>query len=180
MTTLAAIERQKAELLASIEHWPVNRLVFRPSHEAWCAIEVLDHLVKVESEVIKAARRGLLNPHSIGVRDRLGFLFLDRVFRSRTRVKVPRSATRVLPDLTCTLDTLRERWLGTRTDLARLLAQVEPAELELGVFRHPVSGWMSVPQILRFFSAHIQHHGYQLARIRATSEGTFQSLSGVA
>lgn len=180
MTTFATIERQKAELLASIEQWSEHRLAFRPAHDAWCAIEVLDHLVKVESEVITATRRGLLSPHPIGLRDRLGFFFLDRVFRSKTKVKVPRSATKVLPDLTCTLDMLRERWLSTRTDLARLLAQLEPAELELGVFRHPVSGWMSVPHILRFFSAHIQHHGYQLARIRVASEGTVYSMSGVA
>lgn len=180
MTTFAAIELQKAELLASIEHWPEHRLAFRPARDAWCAIEVVDHVVKVESEVIIAARRGLRSPHPIGARDRLGFFFLDRVFRSRTKVKVPRSATKVLPDRTCTLDMLRERWRDTRTELSRLLAHLEPAELELGVFRHPVSGWMSVPQILRFFSAHMQHHGYQLDRVRAASEGDVHSMSGVA
>jgi len=39
---------------------------------------------------------------------------------------------------------------------------------------------MSAPQILRFFSAHMQHHGYQLDRVRAASEGDVRSMSGVA
>jgi len=168
---LIMIERQKAETLALIESWPPARLAYRPDAGAWSANEVLDHLVKVEGEILAAAREGLQNPHRLGVRDRLGFLFIDRVFRSPRRVKVPASASQVLPDPNATLVDIRERWDNTREDLTVFLSQLTPAQLQGGVFRHPVSGWMSVPQILRFFSAHIQHHGFQLTRLRTGSEG---------
>ncbi|MEP7066202.1 MAG: DinB family protein [Gemmatimonadota bacterium] len=176
--TFASIEGQKTEILGLIERWPASRLAYRQSEDAWCALHVIDHLVKVESGVIAEARRGLLSPQRITVRDRLGFFFLDRAFRSRMKVKVPPSATRVLPDLTCSLEVLRERWRDSRTELAQLLARGKPAELELGVFRHPVSGLMNIPQILRFFSAHIHHHGYQIARIAEASERTVEFPSG--
>src|SRR6187549_2684470 len=107
---LIMIERQKAETLALIESWPPARLVYRPAAGAWPANEVLDHLVKVEREILAAARERLQNPHRLGVRDRLGFLLIDRVFRSPRRVKVPASATQVLPDPNATLVAIRERW----------------------------------------------------------------------
>lgn len=167
----AKLERQKAETLGLIEDWSASRLAYRPAADAWSAIEVLDHVVKVESGIIAAARRGLQKPHRIGLRDRVGFLFIERVFRSRRRVKVPSSAPQVLPDSNATPAAVRERWAESRDDLALLLAQVTPDQLRAGVFRHPVSGWMSLPQILRFFSVHIRHHGFQLARLGAASEG---------
>ena len=92
-TMLAIIERQKAETLDLIESWPPARLAYRPAAGAWSANEVLDHLVKVEGEILAAARERLQNPHRLGVRDRLGFLFIDRVFRSPAAVARTRRGT---------------------------------------------------------------------------------------
>ena len=157
-------------MLASLAGWSEVRLAYRPANNAWSAIEMLDHIVKVESEITAATRKGLQKPHQLSARDRLGFLFLDRIFRSKLRVKVPGSARNVLPDLSPNVGVVVQRWDLGRRELAQLVANVDPDQLDAGVFRHPVSGWMSLPQVLRFFSAHIQHHGFQLARIRGASE----------
>jgi hypothetical protein len=61
-------------------------------------------------------------------------------------------------------------WDATRRDLARFLDRVpalRPDQQRGGVFRHPVAGWMGVPEVLRFFWAHAYHHAFQLARLRA-------------
>ena len=165
MITFGMLEQQKAELLESLRRWPAARTAYRPAADAWSAAEVLDHIVKVETEILAAVRRGLLQPHRIGVRDRVGFWMLDRIFRSDRRVKVPASARKVLPDPNASLAAVAERWDATRRDLARLLEQVPPGEQRAGVFRHPVSGWMTLPQVLRFFWVHVEHHGFQLRRL---------------
>lgn len=86
-------------------------------------------------------------------------------------MKVPSSAAEVLPDPNVNLAAVLQRWDVARKDLAQLLTQTTPDQFGAGVFRHPVSGWMSSLQILSFFSVHIQHHGFQLIRLSTASEG---------
>ena len=171
MTTFDHLEKQKSQTLALLADWSPARLAYRPTADAWSAIQVIDHIVRAESAMVAAARRGLQKPHRIGVRDRLGYLFVYSLFRSARRVKVPGSVAQVLPDANVDFASVRLRWNDAREDLARLLSQVTPDQLRAGVFRHPVIGWMSVPRILGFFAVHIHHHAFQLARIRAASEG---------
>ena len=171
MMPLKQLEEQKAEILSLLDGWSPARLAYRPAPDAWSAVEVLDHLVRAEIGITAAARRGLQQPHAIGLRDRLGFFFLDRIFRSQRRVKVPSSASAVLPDPTVTLPSVIQRWDDTRHELAELLARVTPDQMQAGVFRHPVSGWMNLPNVLSFFSVHLTHHRFQLQRLSTESEG---------
>ncbi len=165
VTTLRTLEQQKAETLDLLRSWPAARLDYRPAPDAWSAAEVVDHIAKVESGIIGAARRGLEKPHRLGVRDRLGFIMIERVFKTPRRVKVPATAPQVLPEPDVSLLTAQARWDATRQELAQLVAEITPGQLRGGVFLHPVSGWMSVPQILRFFSVHVEHHRFQLTRL---------------
>ncbi len=171
VTTISELEQQKTQMLDTLRDWSPARLAYRPAANAWSAVEMLDHIVKVENAITDAARRGLQNPHRIGPRDRLGFLFLDRVFRSNRRVKVPASASLVLPDKDLDLQSVTHRWDASRKELAEFVSGVLPEQMQAGVFRHPVSGWMTVPQILQFFSVHIQHHRFQVDRLRVATEG---------
>jgi hypothetical protein len=166
MTTFASLEGQRREMISMLRDWPAAKLAFRPEPDAWSATEVLDHVVKVEDRITAAARIGLLTPHRIGLRDRLGFLFIDHLFRSTRRVKVPSSVPEVLPDRTSTLHSICDRLDLTRSELPCFLSDLPADRLGVGVFRHPVTGWMTVPQILRFFSVHMKHHGHQLARLQ--------------
>ena len=169
--TFASLEQQKAAALARVDAWSPARLAYRPGPPAWSAVEVLDHVEKVERQILVAVQHGLSQPHRIGVRDRLGFLFLDRLFQSDRRVKVPTSAATVLPDVYVDLVAVRQRWNTTRQDLAHLLTRFPPDSRSLGVFRHPVSGWLSMPQVLRFFSVHLHHHTFQLTHLTNASDG---------
>lgn len=167
MTTFEALEVQRHELLADVGAWTPAQLAYRPSPRAWSAPEVLDHLVRAEAGILAAARDGVRAPHRVGVRDRAGFAFIDWLFRSDRRVRVPASAAGVLPDSAADLAGVRRRWDATRAELGAFLAPLAPEQLGRGVFRHAVSGWMTVPQVLRFFEVHAHHHGFQLARLRA-------------
>ena len=167
--SFARLERQKADILARVADWPADRLASRPVAKEWSAAEVIDHLMKVEHGILAAVRRGVHAPHPVRVADRLRSFLIYLLFRTPYKVRVPRSAPEVLPDQHVVLDAAVTRWNATRIDLLALLYEVDAGALRAGVFRHPVSGWMTLPQVLRFFSAHMHHHMFQLDRLAVRS-----------
>ena len=169
--TLDQLENQKTETLTQLAAWSPARLAYRPEPAEWSATQVLDHIVKTESSIIALTRHNLPKPHRIHLRDRAGVALIDRIFQSDRKVKVPPSASRILPDPDITLEAVVQSWNTARGDLASLLAEATPDQREGGVFRHPIGGWMNLPQVLRFFFVHVQHHGFQLARLRTASAG---------
>lgn len=170
MKDLAQLEAQKRRLLSQVEGWSAARLRCRPSPGAWSAVEVFDHLVKTEEAILAAAKQGLTAPHRIGIRDRLGTLFLQKVFQTDRKVKAPASAPQVLPDQSANLESVLERWQSTRTDFADFQDRLSSDQAHLGIFRHPVCGWMGVPQIRAFFFVHMVHHGFQISRLSSSSQ----------
>jgi hypothetical protein len=90
-TTFDDLERQRGALLADVAGWPAAVIAYRPAADAWTAAEVLDHLVRVEGGILAAAALGLAAAPRRGVRDQLGCAFIDRLFRSDRRVRVPAS-----------------------------------------------------------------------------------------
>ena len=167
MTTFADLEAQRADVLARIDVWPPAAVAARPGPARWSAAEVLDHLVRTERGILDAAVQGLAAPHRRGLRDRVGVQCLDWLFRSDRRVRVPASAeVAVRPASDANVEAVRRDWDTVRLDLVRFLAPLAPGQLTGGVFRHPVAGWMRVPDVLRFFWVHTHHHGFQLARLR--------------
>ena len=170
---LRRLDEQKGAILAEVQGWPEELRAARPGHGEWSALEVLDHLVRTEAGICRVVMEMLPEPQRIGVRDRIGVALVERVFRSRRRVKVPKSVEEfVLPGKGLELDEIAERWDRVRVELARVAECVEGAKCRGGVFRHPVGGWMSFERVLRFFSVHMVHHQYQLERIRTSSART--------
>ena len=165
------LDRQKREILLAVKGWSAARLQFQPSPLDWSAAQVFDHLVKVEAGILALAKLGLADPRRLGLRDRLGYLFIDRVFRSERKVKVPTAASQVLPAPAPDFAVILKEWEQTRQDLAQFCGQLSPEQQRTGIFRHPVTGWMDLPRILGFFSVHIIHHHFQLSRITAASKG---------
>ena len=168
--TVTGLERQKVEILGRVKDWSTDGLAYRPAPEEWSATEVIDHLAKVEQGILAAVRRGMLTPQSVGATDRLRSFLIYLLFRTRARVRVPRAAAEVLPDRRAELAAVVTRWDATRAELLALVNEVDAGALNAGVFRHPVSGWMTLPQVLRFFSVHMHHHEFQLQRIAARAE----------
>src|SRR4051794_23823063 len=110
MTTISELEEQKAKTLAMVEEWPPEWLSYSPEPGEWSAIQVLDHLVRAESGIVAAMRRGLRDPQEIGEKDRAGFAMVERVFLTERRVKAPDATAGAPPGPDVTLEDLRERW----------------------------------------------------------------------
>ena len=165
----AKLETQRIETLGELCDWSPRRASFRPAPGSWSATEVLDHIVKAETGTIDNVRVGLRNPHILGTEDRPRIAALDRALRSDQSFRVPPGADTILPDAHITLPEVAHRWVQARVELGRLLQELAPHDTRCGVFCHPFAGWMTFAEVLNHFSAHLYHHGFQLARLRASS-----------
>ena len=163
------LEAQRSELLAELTLWSPDRLAFRPAPNAWSAVQVLDHIVRCETGTVADIRAGLKHPHPLGPEERPHIAMLDRSLRSDRAFQVPAEAPEIHPGARTTLPGVAERWQQARTGLAALLQPLTPADLEFGVFHHPFAGWMTLPDVLDHLSAHLYHHGFQIARLRESS-----------
>ncbi|MBV8830747.1 MAG: DinB family protein [Acidobacteriaceae bacterium] len=162
-------EFQKQALLERLASWPPETIQYRPAKAAWSAIHVIDHLARVENGLIASLRANLPQGSRLTLGDQIRAFFLIAFMRTPVRVKVPSAAGSTMPAPGSELTGVITEWNTVRSRLKGLLDSVSPSELHRGVFRHPVSGWMTVGQALAFLSAHIRHHKYQLHSIRRKS-----------
>jgi len=89
------------------------------------------------------------------------------------RVKVPPAALTVLPEvITDDASSIATHWEQVRGEMGILLQSLQPNQLGRGLFRHPVSGWMTMRQAIAFLSAHLRHHGYQIDRLKYANRET--------
>lgn len=160
------LTRQKETLLSGLSGLSHAELTWRPEPGVWCALDIVDHLVKVEECFINEIEDNLSLKMPVAPIDRFRAYGIFSVMLSPMRVGVPGSAARMLPGATSSLTQLADRWTDVRIKLAKRLALLAPGEMLFGVLRHPVSGWMDVRLSLVFLSAHLHHHTYQLKRLR--------------
>ena len=163
------LELQKRALLDRIAAWPTEQRQFRPAPGRWSALDIVDHLVRMEETALVGVQTNLPHGHPVRIIDRLSGMLVNGLMRSPIRIRVPAGVPAVLPDGAADLDALGNRWAEIRKEMASLLCLLAQEQLHTGLVRHPVAGWMSILQGMRFLSAHLIHHEYQLDRLERTA-----------
>ena len=79
------------------------------------------------------------------------------------RIKAP--TPQILPNNEIPWGALLSRWDENRRALEAWLLTVDPEVIRTPRFRHPITGWMDVPQALTFVGDHLDHHLIQISRI---------------
>jgi hypothetical protein len=175
----ARLESRKDSMLTGLDSWPQSDLEFCHRPGAWSALQVLDHLQRTEQSILDVMVARIPDSRPASLKDGLGAVFLIGLFLLPSRVTVPGTASEVLPSAAAGLEEISQRWDGTRTELAAVLDGFPFASLRCGVFKHPVSGWMTMPQTLRFLSAHLVHHGYQLRRLESALSARVNDMAAL-
>lgn len=145
------------------------QLRFRPAEGAWSIAEVAQHLLQVESEVVRATsrpdvqRRGRKRT----AKEWIGFWLFQAIVHLNVRIKVPqRVAGRVTPASNPEMNRLWAEWSAVHADLARYLETVGEQDLGQMAFKHPIMGPTKVRDMLPFLRNHFDHHMRQVRRIR--------------
>lgn len=163
------LQREKHAFLSELNGWLPAQVYFRCAG-SWCALEVLDHVVKAERGILADIQRNLVQANYVPLSHRIRSDLLILFMRTPARVRVPGAlAPAVLPGIDLNLPTLIATWNDSQIRIRQWLEEFRGNSHEMAAFYHPVSGWMNVSQALSFIAAHTRHHRYQLARIRKNS-----------
>lgn len=163
---LAAVTGARANVLATVRALDPVQLRHVPAPGSWSIAQVVEHLTLAEELTAKALR----NPRPVerrgsriaaSVRLRIITLFFGKPF---VRARVPSRA--LLPEGSASLDALERRWLEAAADIEAFLRDLPAERRQERLFRHPVTGWLTLGQMLQFHLAHIGHHARQIARIQ--------------
>jgi hypothetical protein len=169
--SFAKFERSKTKLNSRLSTWPEIRLKHRPDSSRWSALQVLDHLVKVERALLSDLKSHLPDGKPVSFKERCGALVVNLVMRSPVRVKVPAGASVVIPNHDEALFATFARWDAIRLEMSSVLDSLSPSQLTRGFCRHPVAGWMTPLAALAFLRCHLRHHLFQIDRIERASSG---------
>jgi hypothetical protein len=161
---LARLESRRRELMAEADRLTAEQLTFRPAPNAWSALDVIEHLVKVEEEIAARVRprspRGLIG--TLKAKAALGAMCV--LFGMRGRIKVPVQG--ILPLGGVTLSDLARRWEAAEAALRERLEGFGDQDWSRPMMRHPLLGLLTPAEGLTFLRWHIGHHRRQIARIR--------------
>lgn len=164
---LGPLQREKDAFLTELDDWLPAQISFRCAPQSWCALEVLDHVVKAERGILADIQWNLAQTKRAPLSHRFRSELLILLMRTPARLEVPGAlSAAVLPGIDLKLPTLIQTWSDSQMRIRQWLEEFRGNTHEMAAFYHPVSGWMSVSQALSFIAAHTRHHRYQLGRIR--------------
>jgi hypothetical protein len=137
----------------------------RPASGGWSRAEIVEHLVRSEGGMVSALAkapspdRPRVFPRGQGLR----FLLLRAALKGGVRIKAPVEG--ILPTGELPWHALLSRWEAQRRALEEWLLGADPRILKDPRFRHPIVGWLTVPQALTFGADHLEHHLAQVGRL---------------
>jgi hypothetical protein len=161
---LRKIDDLRSNLLDEVGALDPQTLKARPIPGKWSILEVVEHLVLSEQDVMN----GIFNPSSLQprkrtLRDRLAFLLVMFILRFPIPVRTPSSG--MVPRGKRSLGELRESWDQNLTALREFVAALDNGGLRQPVFRHPVAGPLTIRHAVAMQEVHLRRHARQIRKL---------------
>ncbi len=154
------IEEQRKNLLDEIAKLNHTQQNFKPAPESWSILQVVNHLLYAETNVVKYMLKkiqGIATVEKAGVQAKFRSLLLNTFLKSPLKFKAPKAAMPVQGEVYI-FENLRKQWNETRAEFAKILDQLNPADAEKLLFKHPISGKFNIYQTMSFMQEHIAHN----------------------
>ena len=161
----AALESRRKKILNQLKTLPQNQLTVKPGSDNWSIVEVIQHLVLVEQQIVRQTNRNPGDPDSDRPprsREALGMVL--EILEKDVRVDVPSASME--PDGQITLDALRTQWKESRGQLSKFFQHLNKESVEAAVFSHPVAGSLNALDMLDLANVHTDYHIRQIEGIQ--------------
>lgn len=152
---VALLDHERANLMAQFERVPVARRTERPGEGEWSAVEIVEHVARVEAGVAKMIAKGGEMPLTATATEMaVARMTPERIAAVRTRGVKLSAPERVRPAGALTSGMVMEQLAGAQAGLRAAFAAADPAVLDGVVFPHPFIG----PLTLRAWAVLVAHH----------------------
>jgi hypothetical protein len=161
----ADLENRRKKILKQLEMPPHNRLNVKPGPDKWSIVEVIQHLVLVEREIVKQTVKNPVaqDPGRVP-RFCEAFETVLEILERDVRIDVPSASME--PDGQITLDDLRTQWEDSRAQLGRFFQGLNKEGADTLVFSHPVAGSLNALDLLHLANVHTDYHIRQVEGIQ--------------
>ena len=167
---LDRIHRRRRDLLGQVAELPADVLTARPAPGKWSILEIIEHLVLAEEDVMgDLARLEDLPASTQRLKHRVSYLAVLAVLRLGIPVKAPSAA--MVPTGTRSLGELREAWDRNHHHLNAFVGGLDRRGASRAIFRHPVTGPLTVAQGIRMLGIHLDAHIRQISRLVRAHRG---------
>jgi DinB family protein len=154
---LQAFNEKRGALLDEMGALDPAKLVAKPLADKWSILEIIEHLVVAEREVLKRLPQpSQLAERERNLKNRFTYLMVMFVLRYGIPVKVPSPA--MVPRGNRSLDELRRLWDENQEWLRAYVARLDPKGFRRAVFEHPVAGPLTVEQAVHMDQVHLDTH----------------------
>lgn len=158
------IETKKA-FLKRIKEKTVEQQAFKPDESSWSMVEVFEHILLSEGGILKYLKKRppAETEYKVGLKSKIAYAAAAQFYKSSGKVKVPIKG--LTPEGKRSLDDLIQESDENNAFIHSIIVDFPEEKLKYSVFKHPVSGAMTMQNTIKFFNNHIVHHVHQLNRL---------------
>ena len=164
-----SLTMKRDALLQKLSSLSAEELNFKAGSDNWSVVEVVEHLVIVEDDLLHQIFRNMMDSlldNSLKSPEK--YKTVIKVMERDIPVDVPDE--RAKPQGRLTLNELLSQWENIRQKLHELLNGMNPENKDSLVYRHPFAGPLDISETLHFFDAHFDNHMRHIDRILAQAK----------
>ena len=163
---LRALDERRCALLDEVEALSADRLTARPRPGKWTILEIVEHLVLAERDVLRnSPEPSRLVERRRDLKARVSYPLVLFVLKYGIPVEVP--SPRMVPTGRASLADLRRDWDESQRWLRSYIDGLDRNGFGRAVFEHPVTGPLTVAQAVRLGQVHVETHARQISRLVA-------------
>jgi uncharacterized damage-inducible protein DinB len=159
------LEDDRKEMFGDLKQYSDELLNKKPGADAWSVAEVLTHVLTAEEYSLKYLQKKVLSKATVGTegfKQKYRWLLVKTVFTFNIKFKAPEV---VVPKIEfTTLADLDARWTALRSDMYKLLDNLDDADADKILWKHALAGNMSLHHMVEFLGMHYHRHKKQVSR----------------
>lgn len=164
---LKSLDQKLVALLHDLKNYSDAKLNEQPKEGAWSILQIMQHLMKAEAGSVAYVQKKLSFEPSLeaaGVKSSFNSIMLGIALSSPFKVKAPDqiSGEHLLTDLT--FWDVAKQWKQQRDELVIYLESLPEDLYSKDVYKHPMTGKMTLASMLSFFNTHVDRHTKQIKK----------------
>lgn len=172
--TLLRLDRELEAWFEQLETYTHEQLNTKARNGGWSAMQCIWHILTSERGTLAYIEKKLSFKPDLpnkGWQDAWRRILLVGYLRSPVKFKAPKGVSDEYFPASSTLVEAKKAWSDHRENLKKSLEKIPDEYYKKQVFKHPLSGRISIATTLAFFLAHFERHRRQAMRVLNEQNG---------
>ncbi|MFK7983543.1 MAG: DinB family protein [Saprospiraceae bacterium] len=164
---LKNLDQKLTLLLRDLKTYTDAKLNEQPSDSEWSVLQIMQHLMKAEAGSVSYVQKKLSYEPELAnanVLSSFRSVYLNMALTSPFKIKAPAQISGDALSTNLTFWEVAKQWKGQRNELNTYLESLPEDYFIKDLYKHPLSGKMTLSSMLSFFNKHVDRHTRQIKR----------------